>query len=120
MVGAVPCLLRAVLIRRERTAWAVLGAAILIYAFASVYYYSVTAQGAVVPYPSISDAGWVALYPLAYVAVVLLLRARVSRFHASMWLYGVVAGLGAAALVTAASWSRPRSRSTGAGQAATW
>jgi len=51
------------------------------------------------PYPSVADGLYLGWYPLAYLAVLLLLRARVQRFLPSMWLDGVVAGLGAAALV---------------------
>jgi len=44
---------------------------------------------------------WLGLYPLAYTAIVLLLRAQVTRWHASMWLDGVIAAVGATAFTSA-------------------
>ena len=53
------------------------------------------------PYPSLSDALWLAFYPLSYAGVVLLLRSRVRSLPAGLWLDGVIAALGASALVAA-------------------
>ena len=53
------------------------------------------------PYPSAADLLYLTFYPLLYAAVVLLARARVRAFRASVVLDGVVAGLGAAALALA-------------------
>ena len=41
------------------------------------------------------------MYPLAYLAVMLLIRSEVRSFKASIWLDGAVAGLGAAAMCRA-------------------
>jgi hypothetical protein len=51
------------------------------------------------PYPSLADAFFLGFYPLAYVAVALLLRVRAKRLHANLWLDGL---LGALALAAAA------------------
>jgi diguanylate cyclase (GGDEF)-like protein len=53
------------------------------------------------PSPSFGDALYLSWYPLLYLAVFLIIRARARRFLASMWLDGLVAGLGAAALADA-------------------
>ncbi len=92
------CLLRAVLVREERGAWGALGVGLVLYGAGTIYFYAVVAHQDPQPYPSPADAGWLAFYPAAYIGVVLLLRARVSTFHRSMWLDGLVGGLGAAAL----------------------
>ncbi len=59
-----------------------------------------------IPYPSPADALWLSWYPLSYVSIVLVLTARVGRFPFSVWLDGLVAGAGAAA-VAAALWFEP-------------
>ena len=53
------------------------------------------------PFPSIADAFYLGYYLPLYVALVALIRARVARFHASMWLDGVVGALGAGAVAVA-------------------
>ena len=55
----------------------------------------------VVTFPSAADALWLPLYPLGYASIVLLLRLNVARWHGSMWLDGIVAALGASAVVVA-------------------
>src|SRR5262249_39600846 len=92
------CLARAVVVQRERAAWAVLGLGLVSYGAGTVYFYTVVAQQNPQPYPSLADVGWLAFFPAAYVCIILLLRARVSIFHASIWLDGLVGGLGVAAL----------------------
>ena len=57
--------------------------------------------GATPPTPSVADGFYVAFYPIAYLALVLLLRRESSRMVPATWLDGAVAGLGAAALCAA-------------------
>jgi diguanylate cyclase (GGDEF)-like protein len=98
LVAGSLCLLRAVLVRQERWAWAAIGIGLAFYGAGTIYFYTVVTHQDPQPYPSLADAGWLAFYPAAYVCVVLLLRARVATFHPSMWLDGLVGGLGVAAL----------------------
>ncbi len=53
------------------------------------------------PSPSIADAFYLAFYVPLYVALVSLIRNRVRRFHASMWLDGLIGALGAGAVAVA-------------------
>ena len=53
------------------------------------------------PPPVASELCYLGFYPLAYVAIVLLMRQEVSRFPAPTWLDGALAGLGAAAVCAA-------------------
>lgn len=53
------------------------------------------------PFPSSADFFYLAYYLPLYVALVALIRARVRRFHASMWLDGIVGALGAGAVAIA-------------------
>jgi diguanylate cyclase (GGDEF)-like protein len=86
---------RAVLVRRDRWAWALLSVGLLSYAAGNIL-----AIG-VVTFPSASDALWLPLYPLGYASIILLLRQNVARWHASMWLDGLVAALGVSAVAVA-------------------
>jgi diguanylate cyclase (GGDEF)-like protein len=95
------CLARAVLVRQARAAWAVLGLGLSLYAAGTIYWWRWVSPLEQPPYPSPADLLWLSFYPLAYVALVLLVRRRVQRLHASMWLDGLVGGLGAAALAAA-------------------
>jgi two-component system cell cycle response regulator len=93
---------RAVLMRADRLAWALIAAALGFSAGADVLWTSVLQHLAEPPYPSMSDALWLAYYPLAYAGVLLLLRTRVRSLPQGLWLDGAIAALGAAALVAAA------------------
>jgi diguanylate cyclase (GGDEF)-like protein len=92
------CLARAVLVRQARTAWVSLGLGLELYAAGTIYWRWSVLPLEQPPYPSPADLLWLCFYPLAYVAVVLLVRRRVPRQQASMWLDGLIGGLGAAAL----------------------
>ena len=95
LVGsALVCIARATLVREERVAWALIGAGLLAWCSADLYYTAVLSKLAVPPYPSISDFGWLVYYPAVWIAVVLLMRRRIREFHPSLWLDGVVAALG--------------------------
>ena len=95
------CALRAVSVRRERVAWAVLAAGIASYGCADLYWAVVLQYLPAIPYPSTADAMYLAFYPAAYVGLVLLLRARGGHFPASVWLDGAIGAVGLAAVVGA-------------------
>jgi two-component system cell cycle response regulator len=102
LVGAaLVCVARACLVRQERAAWALIGFALVAWSAADLYYTLVLSKLEEPPYPSVSDAGWLVFYPACWVAVVLLVRRRIREFHASLWLDGMVAGLGVAAFTAA-------------------
>jgi diguanylate cyclase len=101
LFGAVAlCLLRGMLVRAERAAWIALGIGIGLWTSGRVVYLALHEDGPV-PVPSLADVGWLAFYPAVYLAVVLLVRYRIPRFHASMWLDGIVGALGAGAIAVA-------------------
>jgi diguanylate cyclase (GGDEF)-like protein len=101
LTSAAACLLRAALISRERVAWALLGAGLLLYTGGEIYYAAVLAGQASVPIPSPADGGYLAFYPLAYAALVALLRARIGTFPVARWLDGLIVGSAVAALAAA-------------------
>lgn len=101
LMGAAACLLRAALLRRERMAWALLGAGLLLYTGGEIYYSAVLAGQASVPIPSLADGAYLAFYPLAYAAMVILLRKRIGSFPVARWLDGAIVGSAVAALAAA-------------------
>jgi two-component system, cell cycle response regulator len=101
LTSAAGCLLRAALIRSERVAWALLGVGLLLYGGGEIYYAAVLAGKASVPIPSPADAGYLAFYPLAYAALIALLRARIGAFPVARWLDGAIVGSAVAALAAA-------------------
>jgi two-component system, cell cycle response regulator len=91
------CVARAISVARERAAWLWFGAALTCSAAGDAYFTLVLGGADSAPYPSPADALWLAFYPATYVAMILLLRARVDNLNASIRLDGLIA----AAAVTA-------------------
>ena len=90
------CLLRGLRVREERLAWLVLGAAMLSWSGGFVYWTLFIVRNPTPPYPSPADALWLAYYPAAYVAIVLIIRSRIRAFQKSLWLDGLIGGLAVA------------------------
>jgi len=82
----------------ERAAWAVLACGLLGYAAGDIYWTVALERLDSPPYPSLADAGYLGIYPAAFAALVLLLRARGGRPPAALWLDGLVCGLAVAAI----------------------
>jgi two-component system cell cycle response regulator len=93
------CGLRALRSRStERAAWGLLTLGLFGYAAGDLYW-TIALQGdAEQPYPSFADAGYLSIYPAAYVGLVLLLRARAPRLGSMLWLDGVVCAFASAAV----------------------
>jgi diguanylate cyclase (GGDEF)-like protein len=102
MLGAAAsCLARAVLVGRERLAWGLLGLALAIWTGGEIYYSVALGGSGPVPVPSPADAGYLAFYPVAYLALIVLLRDRIGSFPITRWLDGLVVGTAVAAVATA-------------------
>jgi len=95
------CLARYLLRRPGRTVGLAMGLGLLAWSAGDVVFTLESVGGASPPTPSAADACYLLMYPLAYLAVMLLIRSEVRSFKASIWLDGAVAGLGAAAIVSA-------------------
>src|SRR4051794_6894204 len=76
----------------ERTPWLLLGSGLTLYASGSVYYNLASANGPAPAFPSTADALWLALYPLVYASLALLLRRHVRGTRAAVWLDGLIGG----------------------------
>ncbi|MCV2491295.1 EAL domain-containing protein [Geodermatophilus sp. YIM 151500] len=85
----------------ERTAWLALASGLALNVIGNLTYSLVVARMDPEPFPSVADVFYLAYYLPLYVALLALVRARVARFHASMWLDGVVGALGAGAVAVA-------------------
>jgi two-component system cell cycle response regulator len=99
VIGAgIACLVRASAFGRERRAWQLIGAAILSWGAAEVYWTVAIEGNPSAPYPSPADAGYLLFYPLAYAGLAMLVRARAHEMNWRLWMDGLIAALGTAAL----------------------
>jgi diguanylate cyclase (GGDEF)-like protein len=98
LAAAVVVGVRAVREPRMRLAWSAIAVALVATVAADLYYSRVLSAMDDVPYPSWADVGYLVFYPLIYVGLVGLLRARVRHWHPSVWLDGLMVALCAAAL----------------------
>ncbi|HYJ23229.1 MAG TPA: GGDEF domain-containing protein, partial [Solirubrobacterales bacterium] len=92
------CLLKARDAGGERGAWLAMAAAVLCWGASEVYWTAVLVNDPSPPYPSPADIGYLAFYPLAVTGVVLLIRARAQELDWRLWMDGLIAALGTAAL----------------------
>ncbi|HEY0507861.1 MAG TPA: EAL domain-containing protein [Blastococcus sp.] len=99
--AAAVCLTAARRRSADRLAWLAMGASMLLGVTGNLVYSLVISPLADEPYPSLADFFYLAYFLPLYVALVALIRARVPRFHASMWLDGVIGALGASAVAVA-------------------
>ncbi len=96
---------RVIVVPAERVAWACLAAGLAAYTVGDLIWEFGYHGDA--PVPSVADVFYLAFYPATYVALLLLVRSRVSRFNRSVWLDGIsvalaVGAVGAAFLLEAA------------------
>ena len=84
------------LVKEERDVWTLLAVGVACWTLGDILW-SVAYAGNP-PFPSVADAFYLAFYPPTYLALVLLVRHRISRFNASVWLDGLAAFLTVAAV----------------------
>jgi two-component system cell cycle response regulator len=114
VVGAgVACLLRASAFGRERRAWLLIGAAILCWGAAEVYWTAFVEGNPSAPYPSPADAGYLAFYPLACAGLALLVRARAHEIDWRLWMDATITALGTAAVGAAFVFDFVAAKTTG-------
>jgi len=106
-------LLRAEAARRERAAWALLAVAVLCWAAGELYWTTFILDAPEPPYPSPADGFYLAFYPLAYIGLALLVRARAHELDWRRWTDGAIAALGTAALGVAVVFDFVAANTTG-------
>ena len=94
-------LIRPLVVRRDRLPWLLLSLAAIAWAVGDQYWSVMFAGADTVPVPSPADAGYLGLYPLAYVGLILLARSVLRRVPASVLLDGLVTSLAVGALFSA-------------------
>jgi two-component system, cell cycle response regulator len=87
--------------RPDRLAWLLLGSAVAAWGIGNTIWTFTVANDPNAPFPSLADAGFLAVYPPAYVGLLLLVRSRTGSLRMSVWLDGVIGGLAVAAVGTA-------------------
>jgi len=101
LVAAMLCLARAVVGGPLRSAAIALGSGLLAWSIGDILWSVETLGGGNPATPSPADVFYLLFYPLACVAIILLMRTEVSKLPLTVWLDGVMTGLGAAAVVAA-------------------
>jgi two-component system cell cycle response regulator len=101
VAAGIACLLKAASSPDERGAWRAIAAAMLSWAAAEVYWTAVIVPDPAAPYPSPADLGYLAFFPLAATGIFLLIRARARELDWRLWVDGLIAALGTAALGSA-------------------
>ncbi len=99
-------LARPLLVRPDRLPWLLLALAAISWAAGDQYWTIMFADADEIPLPSPADVGYVALYPLASVGLILLARSQLKRVSLSVVLDALVASLAVGALVSAFTVSR--------------
>jgi two-component system cell cycle response regulator len=97
--GTALCLGRVLTRRSERGAWIAIAIGLALFSGGDLYWalvFGVNANS--VPVPSVADGFYLSAYPAWYVGIGLLLRSRVGRLPAGLWLDGLIAALAVAAL----------------------
>ncbi|MGH7721958.1 MAG: putative bifunctional diguanylate cyclase/phosphodiesterase [Candidatus Dormibacteria bacterium] len=117
LIGSVLCFLRAAGSPGRRAVPVALGIGTMCWGVGDILLTLESSGGATPPSPSAADLFYITFYPLVYVGVLILLRRQVRNATSAMWLDGIVAGLGAAAVCACFAFSTLE-RSSGADAAA--
>ncbi len=97
LVGVIVCW-RAVRTTESRSSWMIFAFGISVYGLGNVLWAAWIEHLPNPPIPSICDGMWLTLYPCCYLGIVGLARLSERRVPARMWLDGIIAGVGIAAI----------------------
>ena len=94
--AAALCLVRTPTASPDRTGWRFLALGLLSFGLSNVLYVWFARALDPMPVPTLCHLLWGTAYICVFIALVLLVRSRINRVPLSLWLDGVVVGLGAA------------------------
>lgn len=100
-LAAALCCARALLVARNRSGWLALAVGLALWASGDAYFTHAFGTNPNPPAPSIADIGYLGFYPFAYAGFILLMRSRVAKLTAAVWLDGITAALAVGAVGTA-------------------
>ena len=100
-LSPVLCVIRARKATAYRSSWMVLAVGLALYGCGNIYWTIFIRPMAVQPFPSVADGFWLAFYPCAFIALLLVMREMADRLPISLWLDGIVGGLAVAAIAAA-------------------
>jgi two-component system, cell cycle response regulator len=86
---------------RDRLPWAFIGVAVALWGIGDAIWTIAYQDLSSPPIPSVCDAFWLAVYPLVYVGLTMLLHKRVRTVGRALWIDGLLGGLSVASLGTA-------------------
>jgi diguanylate cyclase (GGDEF)-like protein len=101
-VAPLVCYRRSRLVDTFRASWVMLSIGLGLYGAGNVFWTVFLRPMAVQPFPSVADGFFLAFYPCAFIALILLVRERADHMPVSLWLDGLVGGLAVAAAAGAA------------------
>jgi diguanylate cyclase len=101
-VAPILCLVRARRSTTMRSSWSALAIGLALYGGGNIYWTVLIRPLDPEPFPSVADGLWLSFYPLAFAALVMILRQHTEKFTLSLWLDGIVGGFAVAALAAAA------------------
>jgi diguanylate cyclase (GGDEF)-like protein len=113
IAAGLACVLKGFASDRERGAWFAIAAAIFSWAAGELYWTAAIENDPTPPNPSPADIGYLAFYPLAILGVVQLVRARARELDWRLWMDGLIAALGTAALGASLVFEYVSDRTTG-------
>ena len=102
----------------DRVVWIWVGVAIAAWTAGDVYYTWLLDGRANIPFPSLSDAGYLLFYPPVYIALVALFHREVRGIVRSLWLDGAIAALTTAALAASVVYAVVEHSLDGSGETA--
>ena len=86
-------LLRGIIVRRDRAAWAMIALGILLWAIGDGYWNFRLLKLDEIPYPSLADVFYIAGYPVLFAGIAMLTRARLHEVDKGYWLDGLIGAL---------------------------
>jgi diguanylate cyclase (GGDEF)-like protein len=104
--------------RSDRAVWVWVGVAISAWSAGDIYYTWFLDGKANIPFPSLSDAGYLLFYPPVYIALVVLFHKDVRGIVRSLWLDGVIAALTTAAFAASVVYAIVERSLDGSGETA--